>query len=154
MVIDDYTTEKNLKALITKEPPQKDFIVSAESLVGLSVDQFWEKYMQDDAELGIHKFLATRDIIDIDFGKWEEATGDDITILGMTAKKKRVATFTAQVKNNPLVKVVPTRKTYYLIEHTPTKLHIIQKNKTSDAPYCDTFQILEEWIILSPDPAS
>jgi hypothetical protein len=28
--------------------------------------QFWEKYLQDDAELGYDKFLGTRDITNIE----------------------------------------------------------------------------------------
>jgi len=53
-----------------------------------------------------------------------------------------------------MVKEAPTTKTSYLLEKSPTKLHLLVKNKTTDVPYCDTFQVLEEWLILSPDPAS
>ena len=43
--IEDYTTEKQLKALITKEKPREVFIVCHEVNVGLSAMQFWEKYL-------------------------------------------------------------------------------------------------------------
>ena len=42
--IEDYTTDKQLKALLAKEKPRDDFIVCQEINIGLSAAQFWEKY--------------------------------------------------------------------------------------------------------------
>ena len=66
----------------------------------------------------------------------------------------RILKMIVQVKGNPMVKVCPTKKTYFLIENSPTKLHIIVRNNTKEVPYCDCFQIFEEILFLSPDPAS
>ena len=74
--------------------------------------------------------------------------------MGQTAKRMRSADFIKQVRGNPLVKEAPTMKTYYMLEHSPTKLHFLQKNTTRNVPYCDCFYVVEEWLILSPDPAS
>ena len=37
-----------------------DFIVTQETLVGLSATQFWEKYYADEAEFGFDKFMQSR----------------------------------------------------------------------------------------------
>ena len=43
---------------------------------------------------------------------------------------------------------------YFLLEHTPTKLHFMSKNTTRSVPYCDCFYVVEDWLILSPDPST
>ena len=73
---------------------------------------------------------------------------------GLTAKRTRTCDVVVQVKGNPMVKEAPTKKTYLLIEQSETKLHMIARNNTSSVPYCDSFQVLEEIIFISPDPAS
>jgi len=59
-----------------------------------------------------------------------------------------------QVKGNAFVKEAPTNRKFYLIEKSDTKVHWITVNTTSDIPYCDTFHVEEEWMIVSPDPSS
>lgn len=129
--------------------------MSQEILVGLSATQFWEKYFQDDAELGWDKFMDFRGEKNITVSKWEEAkSGDDATLLGHTAKQMRTLNLVVQVKGNPMVKECPTMKTYYLIEKSATKLHMLIRNNNRDVPYCDSFQVIEEFLFVSPDPSS
>ena len=45
--VDDYTTEKTLKAMLEKVKPTKDFVVAQEICVGLSAAQFWDKFFKD-----------------------------------------------------------------------------------------------------------
>ena len=59
-----------------------------------------------------------------------------------------------QVKGNAFVKEAPTTRKFHLIEKSDTKVHWIVINSTSDIPYCDTFHIEEEWMVVSPDPSS
>ena len=53
-----------------------------------------------------------------------------------------------------MVKEAPTTKTYYLIEKSATKFHMIIRNNTRDVPYCDSFQMIEEFMFISPEPNS
>jgi len=59
-----------------------------------------------------------------------------------------------QVKGNAFVKEAPTHRKFYLFEKSDTKVHFIAGAYTSDIPYCDTFHIEEEWMIVSPDPST
>ena len=86
---------------------------------------------------------------------WEEAKSvEDAKLLGQTAKQMRTLSLVVQVKGNPMVKECPTTKTYYLIEKSATRLHILCRNNSRDVPYCDSFQVLEEILFVSPDPSS
>ena len=73
---------------------------------------------------------------------------------GKTALKMRTLDLVAIVKNNPLVSEAPTTKTYYLIEQSETKLHVMSRNNTRQVPMSDTFQLIDEYIFLSPDPST
>ena len=53
-----------------------------------------------------------------------------------------------------MVSECPTTKTYYLVENSATKLHIFCRNNSREVPYCDSFQIIEEILFMSPDPSS
>lgn len=41
-----------------------------------------------------------------------------------------------------------------MIENSATKFHLITQNKTYEAPYCDTFVVYQEVLVLSPPPES
>ena len=58
--IEDYTTEKQLKAMFLKVKPRDEFLVAQEAVLGLSAAQFWEKYYKDDAENGFDKFMEAK----------------------------------------------------------------------------------------------
>lgn len=66
----------------------------------------------------------------------------------------RTLDMVVQVKGNPMVKEAPTTKTFYLIENSETKFHMLCRNNNRNVPYCDSFQIIEEYIVLSPEPGS
>ena len=86
---------------------------------------------------------------------WEDAKSpEEATLLGHTAKQMRTCDVVIQVKGNPMVKEAPTTKTYYLIEKSATKLHILCRNNSRDVPYCDSFQMIEEIMFISPEPSS
>ena len=59
-----------------------------------------------------------------------------------------------QIKNNPFVKVSPTTKHYKMLENCDTKIRIKILSKCTDVPYCDTFAVDEELLILSPATTS
>ena len=87
---------------------------------------------------------------------WEkvENPSDESTLLGQQARMMRTMSMIVQVKGNPMVSVCPTTKTYYLLENSETKFHMLCRNNTRDVPYCDSFQIIEEYLFLSPEPNS
>ncbi|CDW85958.1 UNKNOWN [Stylonychia lemnae] len=59
-----------------------------------------------------------------------------------------------QIKDNPFVKVSPTTKYYKLLEKTDQKVCFKILSKCSGVPYCDTFAIEEEFLILAPSPGA
>ena len=129
--------------------------MTQEVCVGLSATQFWEKYFIDEAEFGFDKFMQHRGEQNVTVTPWAEpASTEEATFLGMTAKKMRQLSMVVQVKGNPFVKECPTTKTYYLLEQSETKLHILCRNNTKDVPYCDTFQVLDELLFVSPEASS
>ena len=140
---------------MSKSPAIDDFNVVQELNVGLSATQFWERFFQDGAEFGFEKFMTELGNKRCVMSPWEEAKGgEESTIQGHTAIKMRTLDLVAIVKNNPLVSEAPTTKTYYLIEQSETKLHIFSRNNTREVPYCDTFQLIDEYIFFSPEPSS
>ena len=50
------------------------------------------------------------------------------------------------------MKVSPTTKYFKLIERTDTKVHLKILSKCTGVPYCDTFAVEEDFLILSPGP--
>ena len=56
-----------------------------------------------------------------------------------------------QLKGNLLVKMSPTTKNYLLINQTDNLIHFKVFNQTRDVPYCDSFNLEEEWLITSLD---
>lgn len=141
--------------MIAAVKAKEDWIVPVEICVGLSAMSFWEKFFKDEAELGFDKFMESRGEQNVNMGLWEEAKpGDDGVIFGHRATQMRQMTMVVQVKGNPMVKECPTTKTYYLIENSATKLHVFCRNNTREVPYCDSFQVIEEFLLLSPDPST
>jgi hypothetical protein len=59
-----------------------------------------------------------------------------------------------QVKDNPFVKVSPTTKYSKLLENSDTKMVITSLAKVKDVPYCDTFNVEEHILIISPSPTA
>lgn len=55
------------------------------------------------------------------------------------------------MKNNPFVKKVPTAVTHYLIERTSTCVKVRQLTRNSDVPFCDSFMIEMEFLVLGFD---
>jgi hypothetical protein len=55
------------------------------------------------------------------------------------------------VKNNPFVKKVPTTVSWFLIEKSSSKITIRTLNKNSEVPFCDSFIIEMELVILGFD---
>ena len=58
------------------------------------------------------------------------------------------------LKGNPFVKVAPTTKYFKVIENTDTKVNLRVLNKVTNVPYCDSFAVEEDWLILSPSPTA
>jgi len=48
----------------------------------------------------------------------------------------------------------PTTKYGKLLELTDTKCHIKSISKCRDVPYCDTFSVEEELLVLAPSPTA
>ena len=51
-----------------------------------------------------------------------------------------------QIKGNPLVSKAPTRKFFYLLENSATRIHIQTQNKVVEVPYSDCFHVEENWV--------
>jgi hypothetical protein len=54
----DMTTEKELKALFVKYPPQPDHKVVLEKTISLHTHDFFQLYLADDAEFLMTKFFV------------------------------------------------------------------------------------------------
>jgi hypothetical protein len=57
-----------------------------------------------------------------------------------------------QVKDNPFVKSTPTNRYSKILEQSETKVLVKSLGKCKDVPYCDTFSVEEEIIVLSTSP--
>jgi hypothetical protein len=55
-----------------------------------------------------------------------------------------------QIKDNPFVKVSSTTKMYYLVEKTTNLIRLRVRSRASDVPYCDSFGVEEEMLIVMP----
>ena len=107
--------------------------------------------------MGFDKFMAFRGEASIEMNPWEKVenpSSEESTLFGHSAKMMRTMSMVVQVKGNPMVSQCPTIKTYYLIENSATKFHMLCRNNTKSVPYCDCFQIVEEYLFLSPEPNS
>ena len=122
--------------------------------LGLNVEEFYTKYLEDDAEFSLEKFYINKGEKNIDVNSWKDAVGEDATYGDLKVDKVRVMNVSFQVKGNPFVKEAPTIKNFKLIEHTPEKLVMRVLNKSHGVPYCDTFGVEEEWFIVSPPGAN
>jgi VAD1 Analog of StAR-related lipid transfer domain len=41
-----------------------------------------------------------------------------------------------------------------MVDHTDLKLHLISLAKVRDVPYCDSFSVEEEILVLAPSPTA
>lgn len=130
--------------------------------VGLSPKQFWEKYLADGAEFWIGRFYEYRGEQKIQDGEWLEALAPGESMYdpqAVEADKTQVSkirkTFVEiQIKDNPFVKCTPTHKIYHLVHFSDHLLRIRTRSKASDVPYCDTFFVDEDMLIVMPENCS
>lgn len=54
-----------------------------------------------------------------------------------------------QIKGNPFVKEAPTTKALKLLHKTEDRILLRVLNRTTDVPYCDSFGVEEEYLIVS-----
>jgi hypothetical protein len=58
------------------------------------------------------------------------------------------------IKDIPFITVSPTNKYFKLMEKSDTRIRVKVQSKCQGVPYCDTFSIEEEYLILSPSATS
>jgi hypothetical protein len=147
---EDYTTAAELTALLDQHTIMKDQVEYVNMNLGLSVEDFYKSYIEDNAEFSMDKFYEERGEQKIVTKLWSDATGDDATYDKMSIQKVRTMEVNFQVKGNPFVKEAPTVKNYKIVEYSPTKLHMRVLNRTHEVPYCDSFGVEEDWFVASP----
>jgi hypothetical protein len=118
-----------------------------------ALDAF-ETFFADAAEHSFVRYYEKRGEQKINCGNWETPDPDQSSFQGESVQLFRLIDLEIQVKGNAFVKVAPTVRSFYLLDKTETRVHMRIVNKTRDVPYCDCFQVEEEWIILSPDPST
>jgi hypothetical protein len=69
----------------------------------------------------------------------------------LPVKQVREHKIEIQVKNNPFVKKVPTAVQWFLIEKSSNKIQIRTLTKNSEVPFCDSFMIEMELLVLGMD---
>ena len=68
--------------------------------------------------------------------------------------QKRTLSVEFQIKNNPFVKKAPTVREFKIIEKSEHKMHFRNVSKSHDVPYCDSFHVEEDWIVVGGGPNS
>jgi len=56
------------------------------------------------------------------------------------------------MRGNPFIKLSPTTKYLKLLEKTETKINFKILSKMTGVPFCDTFALEEDYLILCPGP--
>jgi hypothetical protein len=153
----DMTTKDDLKALLAKHPLPANHASIQELCLSLSVDQYWAKIAGDDATCSPAEFYASRGDQNFSITKWRPAeTPDEKEFkpekgVKLSVKQVRENKIEIQVKNNPFVKKVPSTISWFLIEKSNTKIQIRTLTKNSDVPFCDSFMIEMETLVLGFD---
>lgn len=132
--------------------------MATESLLGISVKEFWDTFFADEAEFGFDRFWKERGEVNVARDNWKEPDEawakeceEDLPGPALLVRKVYAK---VQMKGNPFVKEAPTTKNYFLIEKSDTRLHVVVRVRTTDVPYCDSFCVEEEWQLESPSPSS
>lgn len=87
---EDYTTEKELKALFNNHTLADKHEVKLEVLLGLSCEDFFKDFVGDDAAHSLAKFYDSRGEQKIDTQPWKEAATDEEKVYdGKTIKEVR-----------------------------------------------------------------
>lgn len=82
---------------------------------------------------------------------WSEPqTAEDKVYDGKPVLKQKLLKMRVNV-NSTFVKIAPTTKYIKLMMHTPSKIVLKMLSRTHDIPYCATFGVEEEWVIVSPE---
>ena len=82
---------------------------------------------------------------------WSEPqTAEDKVYEDKPVLKQRLLKMRVNV-NSTFVKIAPTTKYIKLMMHTPSKIVLKMLSRTHDIPYCATFGVEEEWVIVSPE---
>jgi hypothetical protein len=101
----------------------------------------------------LFNFFSDRGELNLTYGDWVENITEEV-YEGMNVIMTFEMFAELQIKDNPFIKVSPTTKYVKLIEQTETKFHVRIISKCSGVPYCDTFSIEEDFLILSPSPTA
>ena len=94
---------------------------------------------------------------DISATKWRSPQSSDEQAhkpekgVNLRVNKVRTVKFEVQIKNNPLVKKCPTTVTWNLIEKTPNRIVMRNLIRNAEVPFCESFLIDQEIIVLGPD---
>ena len=58
--------------MLKRRPVTEGYKVGVEALIGMSCTEFFETFMQDDAELGFDKFLEGRGELKLERDNWRK----------------------------------------------------------------------------------
>jgi len=113
--------------------------------------------MGDDATCSQAEFFGSRGDQNFSITKWRlPETPDEKEYkpekgVKFPVKLVRENKVEIMVKNNPFVKKVPSTSSWYLIEKSNTKILIRSITRNSDVPFCDSFMIEMETLVLGID---
>ena len=142
MDVEPVVTEGELTALLEKDEDysntyslKNEWKPMKRSFIDLSVDQFYDEFVADNAPFSFQKFSEILNHTDIKVKPWK--------------KNQMTINCVVPLVNVPFMNKSNFVKTIFMLKRDQTKMVLEFDQKTLDAPYGDTFSCKESWIILT-----
>ncbi|CDW77375.1 UNKNOWN [Stylonychia lemnae] len=134
------TDEDLIKLLNVKDPIPTEWTQLAVQAFPLSVDEFYDSFLKDDAGYGFDVFSQKMERKDISLEKWTS---------GQDSIPQRWLRSVLPVKGVPFLNSTRHQKHFKLTQKSGNLILLDMQNKSLDVPYADSFQIDEKWQIIS-----
>ena len=150
---EEYFTKEDLDKLLEPYPLDQGWEVMEVIYLGIPAKDYMKQLQEHSSQNSFARFFIERGEQKVTHTDWappepaEEYDGKSVIQACQLFAE-------IQIKDNPFVKVSPTTKVQRLIESTDTKVVVKSMAKVKDVPLCDTFNVEEELIIISPSPTA
>lgn len=122
------------------EPISEDWNTITENILPMTVNQFYDTFLSDNASFGLDHLGIKLGRFDMNLEKWRMKDGI----------QQRTLTCIVPVKGVPFVSQTRNERNMTLIKED-NRLQFDCINKNPDLPYADSFLVREKWIVLSKD---
>lgn len=121
------------------EPEDEDWKIMLECIFPMTIAQFYESFLGDNATFGLDEFGRRMKRTDIKLSKWSKGSDGLLNRVLTCIVPVKTVIFNSTTRNE--------RKMTLIMDDNRIQFDSIIRNL--DLPYSDSFQTREKWVVLS-----